>query len=123
VVLKVVDAVEKRPFENPIVVEVALNPAPAVNGKVPLTGTAPVAPEIVIPDPATRDVTPEFVTFPFEYDKPLENVVVAPVYTRPFASTASPPADRDGRRRLELNVEDAVEKIPFENPIVVEVAL
>jgi hypothetical protein len=76
--LNVEDAVEKRPFENPIVVEVELNPAPAVNGKVPLTVTAPVAPEIVMPDPATRDVTPEFTTFPFEYASPLENVVVAP---------------------------------------------
>jgi hypothetical protein len=31
-----------------------------------------------MPEPATIDVTPVFVTFPFRYVRPDENVVVAP---------------------------------------------
>ena len=50
----------------------------AVYGKVEVTVTAPVAPDMVTPEPATRDVTPVFVTLPFAYAKPDENVVVAP---------------------------------------------
>ena len=75
--LKVEDAVEKRPFEKPIVVPVALYPTPVVNGDALLTVTAPVLPETVTFVPARSDVTPEFVTLPFAYDSPPENVVVA----------------------------------------------
>ena len=85
--------------------------------------TAPVAPDIVTFDPATIDVTPVLVTFPFRYVKPEENVVVAPEYTRPFVSTFSVPEERDGSLSDELIVEDAVEKNPFRNPRVVDVAL
>jgi len=94
-----------------------------VNGKVELTVTAPVAPEIVTFDPATIEVTPVLVTFPFRYANPLEYVVVAPLYTNPFVSTFNVPAARDGSRRAELKVEEAVENNPFRNPIVVDVAL
>jgi hypothetical protein len=57
------------------------------------------------------------------YESPVPAVVVAPPYTRPLASRPSPPEVSDGNRKLELKVDDAVEKIPFENPIVVEVEL
>ena len=63
--LNVDDAVEKIPLENPIVVDVELYPVLTVNGKAELTVTAPVAPDIVTFDPATIDVTPVLVTFPF----------------------------------------------------------
>ena len=42
-----------------------------------LTVTAPVAPEMVMLFPATREVTPELVTAPFAYVSPEEKVVVA----------------------------------------------
>ena len=52
--------------------------------------TAPVAPETEMPEPATFDVTPVFVTLPAEYERPEEYVVVAAAYTFPAASTPRP---------------------------------
>jgi len=69
------------------------------------------------------DVPRSAVTFPLRYVRPPEYVVVAPLYTRPLEFTANPPADRDGSLKLELIVEEAVEKNPFRNPRVVDVAL
>ena len=63
------------------------------------------------------------ITLPFEYERPLENVVVAPEYTRPVESTANPPAESAGNLNAALIVDDAVEKKPFWNPRVVPVAL
>ena len=63
--MKVDEAVENSPFRNPIVVVVELYPVLTVNGKVELTVTAPVAPDTVTFDPATIEVTPVLVTFPF----------------------------------------------------------
>ena len=58
-----------------------------------------------------------------EYERPVPAVVVAPPYTSPLASRPSPPEVSDGNLSAELNVDEAVEKIPFEKPIVVEVEL
>ncbi len=46
--------------------------------------TAPVAPETLIPVPATLDVTPVLVTLPALYARPDENVVVAVHVGMPF---------------------------------------
>ena len=39
----------------------------------------------------------------------------------PEELTARPPAERDGRLKVELKVEEAVERIPLVKPMVVEV--
>jgi hypothetical protein len=62
------------------------------------------------------------VTFPFAYERAPEKVVVAPEYTRPVASTASPPAESEERRSEDVRVEEAAERKPFVKPTVVEVA-
>ena len=121
--MKVDDAVENNPPVNPMTDEVELYPVATVNGKVELTVTAPVAPDIVTFDPATIEVTPVLVTFPFRYVKPDEKVVVAPLYTSPLVSTFSVPDDNAGNRRAELNVDEAVENNPPVNPIAVVVPL
>src|SRR3989344_3717881 len=66
-----------------------------VKGKVELTVTAPVAPEIVTPDPATNEVTPVLVMvspepmidWPAVTERPVEPVIV-PVAT--FANVLTP---------------------------------
>jgi hypothetical protein len=57
------------------------------------------------------------------YESPVPAVVVAPPYTSPLASRPSPPDVSDGSLSAELNVDDAVEKIPLLKPMVVLVAL
>jgi hypothetical protein len=56
-----------------------------------------------------------------EYVSPVPAVVVAALYTRPPVVTASPPVERDERRRSVVMVEEAVERKPFKKPRVVEV--
>ena len=56
------------------------------------------------------------------YESPVPAVVVAPEYTKPFASTARPPEERVGRWKEEDMVDDAVEKKP-PKPSTVEVEL
>ena len=48
-------------------------------------------------------------------DETVETIPFDPVYAKPW--------DRDGKKRLLLKVEEAVENNPFWNPIVVEVEL
>ncbi len=57
-----------------------------------------------------------------EYVRPVPAVVVAPLDTRP-SNTARPPSDRDDNLNGPENVDDAVEKSPLVNPIIVEVEL
>ena len=63
------------------------------------------------------------VNTPLAYESPVPAVVVAPLYTRPFASTPSPPAPSEESRSAELNVDDAVANRPFRKPTVVPVAV
>jgi hypothetical protein len=79
-----------------------------------------VSPVKVIGDETARFVSEEIsievprsdVTFPFEYVRPPEKVVVAPLYTNPFAPTAKPPCDKDGNENVPLTVVDEFEKSP-----------
>ena len=57
-----------------------------------------------------------------EYVRPVPAVVVAPDETRP-PNTASPPFESDESWNGPEKVDDAVEKRPLVNPIVVEVLL
>jgi hypothetical protein len=45
------------------------------------------------------------------------------VETNPFVPVNANPCDRDDRKRLDENVDDAVENSPLVNPIVVDVEL
>ena len=56
-----------------------------------------------------------------EYVSPVPAVVVAALYTRPPVVTASPPVERDERRRSVVMVDDAVDRKPWRKPRVVEV--
>jgi hypothetical protein len=56
------------------------------------------------------------------YVSPVPAVVVAPLPTTP-PNTVRPPLDSDGRFSVLENVDDAVEKRPLVNPIVVDVEL
>jgi hypothetical protein len=69
------------------------------------------------------DVPRSAVTFPFRYVRPEEKVVVAPEYTSPLVSTLRVPADSEGNRSDELNVDEAVENNPPVNPITEVVPL
>lgn len=88
----VLDAV----ITNPELVDTDV-PLIGVKGNVPppppveLIVTAPVAPEIVTFVPATIEVTPVLVTFPAEYAKPDEKVVVATNVFCPFKKASIVP--------------------------------
>ena len=55
-----------------------------------------------------------------EYERPVPAVVVAELETSP-PKTESPPFERVGRLKVELMVEEAVERKPPVNPRMVEV--
>jgi len=114
----VVDARERRPPEKVSLVDVAFegNGYPMVLVMV----TAPVAPETLMPAPATFDVTPVLVTLPFRYVRPEENVVVAALYTPPVAFTPSPPFVSDEMVRLVVDAD--TENVPVLAAKVVVVA-
>ena len=67
----------------------------------------------------------EPITVNPEHDTEPEHVadVVAIVLSSPVEPTYVRPCDSDDSRSDEENVDDAVENIPFRNPIVVLVAL
>lgn len=95
--------------------------------------TAPVAPETEIPEPATFEVTPVFVTLPPAYAKPDEKVVVAtptqpplmnastcpaePVYRDEVATAVGTPDAPVELARTELAAIEARPIVAFEPPI------
>jgi hypothetical protein len=97
--LNVDEAVEKIPELNPMTEVVALYPTPGVNGKVNVENPA----SLLNQDSFTDDE--------------------AIVCVRPFDPVKRKPCVRDGRKNVELNVDEAVEKIPELNPMTEVVAL